>query len=99
MTARENRTERITEAIRQVFIRHWDPIGVVDDPEWPRDEYDSYIAQVYDMLTRNESTEFIARHLCFLEDRLMGLGALLPPARLNVAAKLKAIDLGRQDVV
>jgi hypothetical protein len=89
----EKHTKQITEAIRQVFIQDWDPIGVMNDPEWPRDEYDSYIGQIYTMLARNESAEFIARHLCSIEDRLMGLGALPPSARINVATKLKAIDL------
>jgi hypothetical protein len=73
MSYRDHKADDIAEAIRQVLIREWDPIGVMDDPEWPRDEYDSYIGEVYRYLARGESAEFIARHLCFIEERLMGL--------------------------
>jgi hypothetical protein len=93
MTSRETGAKQITDAIRQVLIRYWDPIGVMDDPEWPRDEYDSYIGEIYRYLARGESAEFIARHLCFIEDTAMGLGRLPEAARLPVAQKLKAINV------
>lgn len=63
----------ISEAIRQVLAQDWDPIGVMADPEWPRDEYDAYIGEIYRYLARGESVEFIARHLCFIEEKMMGL--------------------------
>lgn len=93
MTDRKARAEYITKAIRQILIRHWDPIGVMDDPEWPRDEYDSYIGEIYRYLARGESAEFIARHLCFVEATAMGLGRFPESARLPVAQKLRAIDV------
>lgn len=79
------------DEIRNVLVGEWDPIGVMDDPEWPRDEYDGYIGELYGFIQRDESADFIARHLCFIEDKLMGLG--LPPvsARIPVAKKLKAL--------
>ena len=43
MDARRRHATPTTEALPQVLISQWDPIGVMDDPEWPRDEYDSYI--------------------------------------------------------
>ncbi len=89
----------ITDAIRHVLVFDWDPIGVMDDPDWPRDEYDSYIGHVYVMLARKESVESISRHLCFIEEKVMGLGALPASARLNVAVKLKAIDIGSAGTV
>ncbi|WP_404355658.1 hypothetical protein [Methylotuvimicrobium sp. KM1] len=93
MTDRKTQAKSITEAIRKVLIEHWDPIGVMDDPEWPRDEYDSYIGEIYRYLARGESAEFIARHLCFIEETAMGLGHLPESARLPVADRLKAIDV------
>lgn len=99
MSPRKDHAKRISEAIRDVFVLDWDPIGVMGDPEWPRDEYDSYIGEVYAMLVRGESAEFIARHLCFIEHRLMGLNTLPDANRLDVAAKLKAIDLRMPDAV
>ena len=97
MTNRKTQAENITEAIRQVLVRDWDPIGVKDDPEWPRDEYDSYIGEIYRYLARGESPEFIARHLRFIEETAMGLGHLPESARLAVAHKLKAIDVSLRE--
>ena len=97
MANRKIQAESITEAIRQVLVRDWDPIGVMDDPEWPRDEYDSYIGEIYRYLARDESSEFIARHLCFIEETAMGLGRLPKSARLPVAQKLKAIDVSLRE--
>jgi hypothetical protein len=93
MSYREQIPDDISEAIRQVLIRDWDPIGVMDDPGWPRDEYDSYIGEIYRYLARGESTEFIARHLCFVEEKMMGLGCVPECYRLPVAIKLKAINV------
>lgn len=97
MTSRTARAKSITETIRQVLIYHWDPIGVMDDPDWPRDEYDTYIGEIYGYLSRGESAEFIARHLCFIEEKAMGLGRLPESARLPVAEKLKAIDVSLRE--
>jgi hypothetical protein len=93
MSSREHNADEISEAIRQVLVRDWDPIGVMDDPEWPRDEYDSYIGEIYRYLARGESAEFIARHLCFVEEKLMGLGRVPESYRLPVAIKLRAISV------
>jgi hypothetical protein len=76
-----------------VLVHHWDPIGVMSDPEWPRDEYDSYIGEIYRYLARGEPVDFIARHLCFIEEKLMGLGRLPESARLPIAQRLKVIDI------
>jgi hypothetical protein len=32
------------------LLRAWDPIGVLDDPDWPKDEYDGYSATIVRML-------------------------------------------------
>ena len=93
MSSREIKAESVAAAIREVLVRSWDPIGVMDDPEWPRDEYDSYVGELHGFLARGESAEFIARHLCFIEEKLMGLGAVPPSARLHVAEKLRAINV------
>ena len=97
MTDRKTQGKSVTDAIRQVLIQHWDPIGVMDDPEWPRDEYDSYIDEIYRYLARGELVEFIARHLCFIEEKAMGLGRLPEAARLPVAERLKAIDVSLRE--
>ena len=91
MSYRNQKADEISEAIRQVFIRDWDPIGVMDDPEWPQDEYDSYIGEIYRFLSRGESADFIASHLCLIEEKMMGLVRVPEFYRLPIAVKLKAI--------
>ena len=93
MNEQRARATEIAEAIRDVLVNDWDPIGVMDDPDWPRDEYDSYIGQIHAFLERGESAEFLARHLCFIEDKLIGLGAPLVELRMSAALKLKMIDV------
>jgi hypothetical protein len=91
MNAEQAGGRELRSAIRKILIADWDPIGVMDDPEWPKDEYDRYIGQLYSFLERGESADFIARHLCFVEEKEMGLGAVQPAARLEVAMKLKSL--------
>ena len=93
MTNRKAAAKSIADAIRQVLIDQWDPISVMDDPEWPRDEYDSYIGEIYSHLARGETAEFIAKHLCAIEESRMGLGSLSASARIPVAEALKSIDV------
>ena len=97
MSHRRALADSVASAIRKVLVEDWDPIGVMHDPEWPRDEYDAYIGDVHGFLERGESVEFIARHLCFIEDKKMGLGAPPESARLQVAVKLKSISLTQSD--
>jgi hypothetical protein len=41
----------------------WDPIGVMDDPEWPRDEYDCMVGSVLRLLEGGASETAIADYL------------------------------------
>lgn len=52
--------------------RDYDPIGIMDDPEAPRDEYDAYVGQTLRRLTEGASAAEIAEHLEELSAR-MGL--------------------------
>jgi hypothetical protein len=90
---RKMQTDSVSIAIRNVLIDWWDPIGVMDDPEWPRDEYDSYVEELRGFISRGESVDFIARHLCFVEEKYMGLGAPPTASRISVAEKLLAISV------
>jgi hypothetical protein len=81
------------DAIRAVLLEHWDPLGVMADPEWPRDEYDGYVGAIHGWLARGESIEAIVAHLCDLEATRMGLARPPGAARIPVARALKAIDL------
>jgi hypothetical protein len=93
MNNQQAKAKGIADAIREVLVNDWDPIGVMSDPDWPRDEYDSYIGQIHSFLERGESAEFLARHLCFIEDKIIGLGAPPVETRMVAAQKLKMIDV------
>src|SRR5271170_359015 len=56
-------SRRVRLAIRKVFVDVWDPIGVMDDPTWPRDEYDSYIGGVFELLVLGGSDKEIVEYL------------------------------------
>jgi len=60
-------------AIRRVFVEVWDPIRVMDDPTWPRDEYDGYIGDVFELLVAGGSDQEIEEYLVRAEER-MGMG-------------------------
>jgi hypothetical protein len=59
----KEQSREVRRAIRRVFVEVWDPIGVMGDPEWPRDEYDAYIGPVFETLVTGGSDEEIAAHL------------------------------------
>src|SRR5579871_526722 len=46
--------------VRYVLNKHWDPIGVVSDPDID-DEYDNYDGTVYFMLMDHRSSEDVIR--------------------------------------
>ena len=77
-------------AIRRVFVEVWDPIGVMADPEWPRDEYDGYIGRIFELLVLGGSDEEIVEYLLWATDR-MGLDGSRASLR-TVTAALRAID-------
>ena len=46
--------DKLIAEVDRILWEDWDPIGVMSDPEWPRDEYDSYIGDIYRFLVRGE---------------------------------------------
>lgn len=92
MTFAKDQAEEICAEIHRILVTDWDPIGVMDDPAWPRDEYDRYIGEIFRLrLVRGESAEFLARHLCIIENAMLGLGSPPVSARMGVARKLTEI--------
>jgi len=59
--------------IRSMWCQ-WDPIGVMSDLDWPRDEYDSYLGPSLRYLEQNASIEEIDEYLSFVVSEYMGLG-------------------------
>jgi hypothetical protein len=72
MNERLHRAQIQQEAIRQVLLRDWDPIGVAHVPE-AQDEYDSYVSQIYGLLIRRERRQKLVDFLWWAETVNMGL--------------------------
>jgi hypothetical protein len=80
----------IQDSIREILFRVWDPLGVNDLA--PDDEYDSYVAGVFQLLIANASGTEIAEHLRQIEIRKMG-NVSNPENRKRVATLLKRLDV------
>jgi hypothetical protein len=83
-------SREVRRAIRKIFIEVWDPIRVMDDPEWPRDEYDGYIGRVFELLVTGGSDQEIIEYLLWATDR-MGLDASRASLQ-TVTAALRTIE-------
>ena len=83
LSSREKELYRRTDEILHYL---WDPIGVSDVPQ-ARDEYHSYLPNVYARLIKNPKENEIVEYLTTVEAESMGLTPNLEKA-LNVAQVL-----------
>jgi hypothetical protein len=72
MGERREHFRRYREAIRNILLRDWDPIGVADEPD-AQDEYDNYIPQIQGMLILNEPEPRLVDYLWHVETESMSL--------------------------
>ena len=86
-------SREVRRAIRRVFVEVWDPIGVMSDPDWPRDEYDGYIGRVFELLVTGGSDDELVRYLDWAVAR-MGMDGSRVSLRTVVAA-LRQIPIPR----
>jgi len=75
---------RVDEVIHYV----WDPIGVAHEP-WARDEYNSYLSQIFEMTRDTWDIEYIATFLNEVATERMGLNP-------NMQHCLKVAELLRE---
>lgn len=68
------------EQVRVILLRHWDPIGVVDESA-AQDEYDSYVTAVVRLVLSGATSETIANHLLAIEREQMGMPGNVAVAR------------------
>lgn len=47
----------------QTLLSEWDPIGVMDDPNWPRDEYHCMVGPILRLLESDATEAEIAAYL------------------------------------
>ncbi len=72
MSDYRDRTKHYHNAIKQILLQEWDPIGVKDIPE-AQDEYDSYVWGVYSRLIRQVPQQELFDYLWEMETVDMGL--------------------------
>jgi hypothetical protein len=88
---KQKRARLIMKEIHDILWNDWDPIGV--NGHGPDDEYDSYIGDVYRILTKTPDASRLIEHLYREETETMGLPPRDPKCIEPVAKKLLAIDL------
>ena len=89
--SRESRAAKIQDSIRQVLNRDWNPIGFGD--ALPEDEYDSYIAPVYQILVGSRSEQELIEFLFSTERDIIGVPCESPEQLRPVARRLLELDV------
>ncbi len=93
MTDSKNRRgAEIQNSIRQVLFGEWDPIGVNDNPKLA-DEYDSYIAPIYQILTGSRSEAELVAFLERTERQTIGVSSESNDHAQRVARRLLSLDV------
>jgi len=91
MSKRKQKAIEIQDAIRQVLLYEWDPIGVSDMPA-AQDEYDSYAGGIYRLLASGASEYQIIERLYNIETVSMGLPGNREYLK-GIAEKLVKLDV------
>lgn len=76
--------KQLVAPVREVLFRQWDPIGVAAFPNWPDDEYDSYIPGVIGLLQHGPTAGELATYLDRIAHERMG--TVSDPSRSRAAA-------------
>lgn len=79
----------IYRKIDEILWFDWDPIGVSDIDD-ARDEYESYVPEIFDLKKANAGREEIARHLFKIETRRIGVSGTFEKC-LAVANKIVSL--------
>ena len=64
--------EALSDAVKKIVVE-WDPIGVLDDEDWPDDEYDSYIPSICSILMNAPEVSTLESKLNAIVELNMGL--------------------------
>jgi len=93
MKDQRQRAKLLMEAVREILLRDWDPLGVAADSSAPRDEYEAYVGPIASALLRGDSAPAVASQLRHFEEAQMGLSPATAGVYLIVANKLKGIQV------
>jgi hypothetical protein len=66
-----NEHENLYKSVDKILWNDWDPIGVNDIA--PRDEYQSYVPEIFSLLVKNRTDKEIAYRLCEIETETIGV--------------------------
>jgi len=93
------RAVRYHQAIREVLMHQWDPVGVAEIRE-AQDEYDAYVPGVYKRLISRAGEDEIFNYLWEIETGHMGLCGDRRHTEKAVKALLRIIDTieGREEI-
>lgn len=92
MSPEKKRIEEIRSAIRGVFLRDWDPIGIQAQSTLD-DEYDMYIGRVFGILTSSRSEDALIDYLIWVAHDRMGFDVPSREKLQPVVQKLLALDV------
>jgi hypothetical protein len=92
MTSRRDEARGIQQRIGDILLRHWDPIGVRDEPG-AQDEYNAYVGGVYRLLASGASAKEIATHLVNVETEQLGFKDTDPTMLIPLANRLKRLNI------
>lgn len=83
-------SRRRWKEIRDLWCE-WDPIGVMSDDDWPRDEYDSYLGPALRLLEAGATVDEIIKYLAYVELDYIGMSDthLASAQRQEFAQKLR----------
>jgi hypothetical protein len=78
------------QGIDEILWRDWDPIGVSNLENPPRDEYYAYVPHVFQLAMKRGTTDEIAESLSQIVREQMGLASPIQHALLT-AQKIRAL--------
>jgi hypothetical protein len=86
---------RVKQVIEEILWQVWDPIGMKEITDAPRDEYSGYVNRVLELLTSGASDDVIANHLLQIATERMGLTEFTIADMRPTVAALRAIELAQ----
>ena len=82
---------QLYKGIDDILWKDWDPIGI-SGPDWPRDEYQAYLPQVFKLELEDAAPSDIAEYLHKIVSERMGLPSCVGN-HLAVAEKIRKLKL------
>jgi hypothetical protein len=87
----KNKYKEFTVAVRSILLVDWDPIGIGSNPHL-FDEYDRYIGEIANIISKDSTIEDIANLLKKIEEEEMNGLKTSYTMLHNIALKLKELN-------